>query len=334
MTVSYNPPFSHIYAEKGILNHPRTRQILAHFPYAKVVPIAHYKDVFNRPRQDISLQEKAKSLILAAQTGSLLFPGAPVCQSFGEEYFYYSSCILGCFFNCEYCFLKGMYPSAYPVIFVNLEDYFRAIEDLLKEHPVYLCVSYDTDLLAAEALTGYVREWAAFTAVHPGLRIEIRTKSAPAGLWQDYPPHPDVIFAFTLSPQAVIEQFEHGTPSLEKRLESAAAALAAGHPVRLCFDPILYFPDWEKHYADMAALVREKIPLPLIRDISIGSFRISQDFLKKMRRAMPDSPVVQFPYVNEDGYYSYGKELSGRLENFVEKQFTDLLAPERIFRWR
>lgn len=33
---------------------------------------------------------------------------------------------------------------------------------MLSEHPVYLCVSYDTDLLAFETMTGYVREWEHF----------------------------------------------------------------------------------------------------------------------------------------------------------------------------
>ena len=70
-----------------------------------------------------------------------------------------------------------MYGSGNVVIFVNLEDTFAEVEALLREHPVYLCVSYDTDLMAMDNLTGYVSRWAEFTKEHEDLTIEIRTKS-------------------------------------------------------------------------------------------------------------------------------------------------------------
>lgn len=34
---------------------------------------------------------RAQNLILAAKHGELLYPGAPVCQNFGNEHFYYTS---------------------------------------------------------------------------------------------------------------------------------------------------------------------------------------------------------------------------------------------------
>ena len=50
-TNGYNHAFSHIYVERGVREHPRTKQILSRFPEAQVIEIAHYKDVFNRRRQ-------------------------------------------------------------------------------------------------------------------------------------------------------------------------------------------------------------------------------------------------------------------------------------------
>ena len=38
-----------------------------------------------------------------------------------------------CPFGCEYCYLKGMYPSSNMVVFVNLEDYRADVEEKLKE---------------------------------------------------------------------------------------------------------------------------------------------------------------------------------------------------------
>ena len=48
---------------------------------------------------------------------------------------------------------------------------------------------------------------------------------------------------------------------------------------------------------------------------------------------MPVSRVVQFPFVNENGYYSYGKVLSEGMENFVKGLFSDQIPAEKMFRW-
>lgn len=314
--------------------HPRTQRILAKFPDAKVVTIGHYKDVFCRSRQSYTLQHRSQNLILAAKRGTLLYEGAPVCQSFGNQYFYYTSCMMNCMFDCEYCYLKGMYPSANIVIFVNLEDYFEQVEQMLQRHPLYLCVSYDTDLLALEHITGYVQEWCDFVETHDHLKIEIRTKCADQQMACRLRPIPGVIYALTLSPQAVIERYEHHTPSLEARLSFAKELISAGCPVRLCFDPMIYLPGWEQYYGEMEEQVFAVIDPEKIVDVSVGTFRISQDYLKKMRRQEPDCEVVWFPFQNENGYYHYPQELMEEMEHFLEDRLTKRIPKEKIFRWK
>ncbi|MDE5697318.1 MAG: radical SAM protein [Lachnospiraceae bacterium] len=326
--------FSHIYVEKSIQNHPRTQKILEKFPHAAIIGIDHYKDVFCRSRQSHQLQHCAQKLILAARQGPLLYEGAPVCQSFGNQYFYYVSCAMNCIFDCEYCYLKGMYPSANIVVFVNLEDIFAEVGQMLENHPLYLCISYDTDLLALEQITGYAQEWCAFAAKHENLKIEIRTKCANRSFVQSVAPIPGVIYAFTLSPQAVIEAFEHRTPSLAERLSCAAELIRAGCPVRLCFDPMIYVPDWRQHYEAMLEQVCRMIDLEKIVDVSVGTFRISQDYLKNMRKQEPDSAVIWFPFQKEGSYCHYPNDLMEQMECFLTEQLEGKIPREKIFRWK
>ena len=134
----YNAAFSHIYVEKQIKDHKRTKEILKKLPDAIVIEIDHYKDVFCRRKQSIVAQNKAKALILAKNQNGCIYEGAPVCQNFGNDNFYYCSCMMNCLFDCEYCYLKGMYPSANIVVFVNIEDIFSELEELLREKKIYL----------------------------------------------------------------------------------------------------------------------------------------------------------------------------------------------------
>lgn len=325
--------FSVIYVEEQILTEKKTQEILSHFPKAKVILIHHYKDVFSRKRQSIALQDQSKALILAKKTGNLIYEGAKVCQSFGNENFYYTSCVMNCIYDCAYCYLKGMYPSGNMVIFVNLEDIFLELTELLSRQSVYLCVSYDTDLLAIEQLTGYVRQWIDFTKKHPNLRIEIRTKCARTDLWDTLPVTEQVVFAFTLSPASVAEHYEHGAATLQARLDSLIQAYEHGFTVRLCFDPMIYCPDWREEYTQLFEQVARKVDFDRIMDVSIGSFRISEEYLKKMRKAYPNEAVVQYPYTNHEGVCRYDDVLLEEMEQLLQEKLLCKMPSEKIFRW-
>lgn len=332
----YSPFFSHIYVEKNVLSHPRAMRIINKFPGANIIEIDHYKDVFCRRGQNYILQQRAQNLILAVKQGNLIYKGAAVCQNFGNDYFYYTSCIMNCIYNCEYCYLKGMYPSGNMVVFVNLEDIFDEICRMLMEHAMYLCISYDTDMLAMEQITGYAEEWIRFAMTQKGqnLKIEIRTKSADSSFWQKHIPVTGMIYAVTLSPQAVIDAYEHKTPSLKQRIAFVAEAVRRGFAVRLCFDPMIYCPDWKLQYDGMLEQVFAEIEMEKIIDVSVGTFRVSQDYLKKMRKNQPYSAVVQFPYQNDNGVYHYAKELTKQMEQHMVNGLKKKVPEEKIFLWK
>lgn len=150
---------------------------------------------------------------------------------------------------------------------------------------------------------------------------------------QSIVPMPNVIYAYTISPQAVIDAFEHHTASLSDRLFCAAALMRAGCPVRLCFDPMIYLPGWKTHYSEMMNQVYRSIAVDQLLDVSIGTFRISQDYLKNMRKQAKDSAVIWFPFQKEDGYCHYPAPLMEEMESFLTAQIAEKIDREKIFRW-
>ena len=337
----YQEHFQHIYVEEAILQSPDVERILRKFPKAKVIPIKHYKDVFNRKKQGRLAQSRSRKLILAKKEGQRLYDGAVVCQDFSESHFCYTSLLMNCPFHCAYCYLQGMYPSSNLVMFLNLENYFSDCRKWIAEKgSLYLCISYDSDLLAMEGIYPYVEEFARFLNQENALRIEVRTKAGGEGLWrkmQRLPLSSDarkrMIFAFTLSPEEIIEEAEEGTARLSSRIFAIQKALEEGYLVRLCFDPMIYHPRWKELYGDLLQEVFEKIPMEQIHDCSVGSFRISESYLKAMGKALPSSPHTQFPYENTGGYYHYPKELMEEMEGFLYSRLQEKLPKEKIFRW-
>ena len=337
----YQEHFQHIYVEEALIQSPEAKGILQKFPKAKVIPIKHYKDVFNRKKQGRLPQSRSRKLILAKKEGQRLYDGAVVCQDFSESHFCYTSLLMNCPFHCAYCYLQGMYPSSNLVMFLNLEDYFSDCRKWIAEKgSLYLCISYDSDLLAMEGVYPYVEEFARFLNQENALRIEVRTKAGGEGLWrkmQRLPLSSDarkrMIFAFTLSPEEIIEEAEEGTARLSSRIFAIQKALEEGYLVRLCFDPMIYHPRWKELYSDLLQEVFQKIPMEQIHDCSLGSFRISESYLKATGKALPNSPHTQFPYENTGGYYHYPKELMEEMEGFLYSRLQEKLPKEKIFRW-
>lgn len=330
----YNTSFSHIYVEKEVQSHPRTIEILSHFPHANVILIDDYKAVFNRHKQSVAVQKQCQSLILAKKKSDFIYPASPVCQSFDERYFYYASSVMNCIYDCEYCFLKGMYPSGNLVVFVNLEDFFEEILKILNQHPLYLCVSYDADLLALESILNYGQQWAEFAEQQENLTIEIRTKGTSLPLWEIFKNHPRIILAITISPSYVIDHYEVKTPSFKQRLETMQTLLNRGYSIRLCLDPLLVFPNWKVVYKDFLYQLRDTLDFSRIRDISVGSFRISKVYLKFMRKQYPDSALIQYPYQCIDGFYQYPPFLQEELESYILELLKEITTEEKIYTWK
>lgn len=327
-TKSLAKPFSHIYVEDDALNYPLSKEILGRLKGSHIIKIKHYKDIFNRAGQDFLLQKQSRSLILSVNRNEKIYPGARVCQSFGNDNFYYTSNIMNCIFDCEYCYLQGMYPSGNIVIFVNYDDYFSEIEKILAKHDMYICISYDTDLLAMENLTGFVDKWIRFTLSHPSLKIEIRTKSAFDT--SCFPKCDRVIFAWTLPPEYIIERFEHFTPSLDSRINAVKKAIDGDYMVRLCFDPMIYVKDYKEIYKDFYEYVFSQIDGNKITDASLGLFRISSSYIKSMKKKRL-TEISAYPYTCLEGVCQYEPKKSGEMLDFAGYEITKYISREKLF---
>ena len=325
------PLFSHIYIEKRAHEYPLTSAILKRFPKATEIPVSNYKEIFNRPRQRWDHQKEALKLILAVRDEHFLYPGSSFVPNFDHARFFYTTPVLNCIYGCEYCYLQGMFPSANLVCFVNSGDFIEAATaQLTGPQPAYLCISYDTDLLALEEIFGFCAEWIEFARANQHVTLEIRTKSSAIRALELTPPSPNVIIAWTLSPDSVIANYEHGTPRLAARLKAISSAQARGWKTRICFDPILKISDWRSAYSELIYETFQKINQEDIADVSLGVFRIASGYLHQMRRNNPSSTLPQYPYKVYGKSASYSNEEQIELLDFVSNELSKYVLKEKI----
>lgn len=326
-----NKSFSHIYIEKEAKEYEESKKIFERFPNSQIVEIDDYKEIFSKNNQNFSLQKRTPKLILAVKKENYLYEGAKVCESFGNENFYYSSSILNCVYDCEYCYLQGVYSSGNIVIFVNLEDMFQEIERILKEKSMYICISYDTDLMALEEVTGFVKRWYDFVVKHKNLKIELRTKSASIKLFKDLKPNPNFIIAWTISPKKFAQEHERGTVPFEMRVKSAKTLIDSGWTVRICFDPMIKIENFYEIYGEMVRETFKEINSKKILDVSIGTFRISKEYMKRMKNNRKNSLILNYPFQCQDGVYSYPLDENSKMLEYMKKLILEYVEESKIF---
>jgi len=327
-----NKMYSHLYIEKSVADDIEVQRIKTKFASSHIIEVDHYKDIFNRNNQSFLAQSKSKNLILAKKEAPFLYEGSYYSDGFEYENFFYTPSILGCLYDCDYCYLQGLYNSANSVVFVNLDDFFNSLKPYLHK-PTLVAISYDTDTLAIEKLTRHSQRWIEFAKDEPNLHLEIRTKSANFRAISHLQADDKIVLAWSLSPQDIIERYEHQTPSLIKRLNSIKEALALGWRVRLCIDPVIYDENFEVKYFELIETIFSELEDKKIFQVTLGSFRMSSQHLKKLK-TLARSDIAFFPYSVEDGIASYPKEIEQKILNRLIEKVTQYISKEKVRTWQ
>ena len=336
--MNFLPDFSHIYVESQCIDSDIAEQSFKRFPKAKIIEIEDYKQIFNKKGQDFQIQKLSTKLILAKKQPPFIYPATDIIQDSGFSNFYYCTPILNCIYNCEYCFLQGMYSSANIVVFTNTEEIKDAVKKQILERkypdePLLLSLSYNTDILALENILPLTKQWIDFANNTDDLFMEIRTKSGLTSSFNKLKPSKKILFAWTLSPDNIIQKYEHKTPLLERRIMSIKKIVDNGWPVRLSFDPILIYPNWKEDYKQMFERIKETISGNKIFDITIGVFRMSEDFFNRIKKTKPNSDLFYSNYDNSNNVKTVTKNHKAMVQDFALSHLDGYCSEDKINFW-
>ena len=330
------PLFSHIYVESELLEPPwlsTVEKFRDRFTRATLVELEHYSQLTQRRSASWLDQKRSPKLILARKHGELVYPCSDVAPNFGHPNFFYAVPMQNCLYDCEYCYLQGMYTSAHMVYFVNQNEIIQRVQELARElGELYLCIAYDNDILALESLFGVARTWMEGLREESGVTVEIRTKSANFSALSDLVAPPNFILAWTLSPQPVVDRFEQKTPPLKARLKSMQQALEKGWRVRLCLDPLLPVKDWSRVYGELFQALDEAHIWEGLEDSCFGLFRMPKPYLRQARKARPESALLQEARSKEErGLYTLGGPEQHQLLEQVKSALEKRMERSRVW---
>jgi spore photoproduct lyase len=238
----------------------------------------------------------------------------------------------GCFYRCEWCYLKLTYRAAFPFITVRVQ--YEKIKEQLRKRlaeskaPVIFNSGELADSLSMEHLTRAGREFISWFGQSGNGYLFMLTKSDNVDDILDLPHNGHTIIAWSVNNGLVSQKYELGAPSFESRLLAARKVQEAGYRVRIRLDPIIPFDGWKEKYAGTIKNIFEQISP---ESITIGTLRFEEGFYK-MRKTIfsKDSDLPQFlkgmePMFPPKEFPGYKRAKSGKY-SFREEERAEIFG--------
>jgi spore photoproduct lyase len=226
-----------------------------------------------------------------------------------------------CGYGCSYCSIQSFFTGNE----VTFDSHFG---DKLKRIPIdpektyHIGTGQSSDSLMWGNSHGVLDAVLQFAGDHPNVILELKTKSANIAhlLKSELPPN--LICSWSLNPQTIIDNEEHGSASLQKRLDAASQLAAKGVIIGFHFHPMIHYQQWRKDYAGIIRQIQQRFTPRQVAMISLGTLTFIKPVIKKIRRHGFSSKILKMPTVEADGKLSYPDEIKLEMFSHAWKSFS------------
>ena len=185
----------------------------------------------------------------------------------------------GCYFACEWCYLRLTYRAAHPFITVRVQ-YDKIWNQITKKlHKTNDGVLYNSgelgDSLSLNRLTRAMEYFIPRFAGSANGYLFSLSKSDNVDDILKLRHNGRTILTWSLNAPEISKRYEIGAPPFKKRLEAARKAQEAGYPVRVRLDPIVNVDGWEKIYARTIGEIFDTIAP---QRVTLGTLRFEPGF--------------------------------------------------------
>lgn len=220
----------------------------------------------------------------------------------------------GCPYECSYCFLQGYQNVAGIILPCNINEFLDINKIKPKQSKLFdlprVGSGEFTDSLVFDDITLFSTDIVKFFKENQNISFEFKTKSANIENLLKIGGTRNIVVAWSVNTEKMIEQNEHLTPKLEERLKSAQKCIQAGYSVAFHFDPVIFYKDWQKDYKKTIENIFDFIDGKYIKWISVGSLRMPVELKKVIENRFFDNKILDEELLlGDDNKLRYAKEL-------------------------
>ena len=305
-----------IYIEKSIKKYPWTEAFISHFKDAEIIDINDEKEGFkiltgedsigeyNRRRENVFLVKNKRTFIKKCPCTKCALGCGYTILNVG----------FGCAIDCTYCYLQSYTNFPALVLPANIEDYYSHILELDRKSSSKIRIGTGefTDSLFLDKYTSYSKYLIPFFKNTKNIVFELKTKVKDIDTLLENEPHDNVVVSWSINTREMSEKYEKGASSISDRVQAAYLTAKRGFNIGFHFDPIIFYPNWEKEYEK---IIKELFSYPEIvkktKWISLGTLRYTPG-LKQISERRFDNNLCFYEgefYLDVDQKLRYKREI-------------------------
>ncbi len=261
-----------------------------------------------------------------------------ICATFNETYIccrvHVLKSVQNCPYECTYCFLQNYLNNGITKSVEDIETLMKEVKNNITAEPLrmFRVGTWELgDSLALEYQTGQAAALIKEFADLDNAVLELKTKSDCIDAILDIDHKGKTVISWSLNTEYVIENEEHKTASLDKRLDAMRKAAEAGYLTGLHFDPMILHDGWEEGYSTLIRRVFEAVTPDRIAWISMGSLRFNPEMKKKIENNYPDSKITcPEMVIGNDAKMRYVKPLRVQMYRHAYNELKKYVLPDNL----
>ena len=234
-----------------------------------------------------------------------------------------------CGYGCSYCSIQSFFDGKQISFDKGFADKLNALQ-LDPDKIYHIGTGQSSDSLMWGNSHGVLDALLQFARDHPNVILEFKTKSANINhlLKSDLPKN--ILCTWSLNSETIIQQEEHGTANLLKRIEAARAIADQGVIVGFHFHPMVHYHGWNEEYKRVIDQISKTFQPSEVALVSLGTLTFIKPVIREIRKRGIDSQILKFPMTDAQGKYSYPDEIKVEMFSHAYQCFP-LSWQEQVF---
>ncbi|MGE4397438.1 MAG: radical SAM protein [Sulfurimonas sp.] len=209
-----------------------------------------------------------------------------------------------CGFDCSYCSIQSFYnqdtitfDSSFATKLKNLQ--------LDKNRTYHIGTGQSSDSLLWGNREGVLDALFDFASQNPNVILEFKTKSDNIKYFLENDVPKNILCTWSLNTPTIIQNEEHLTASLDKRIGAARRVADKGVKVGFHFHPIVEYENYLREYGEVYARLLREFKAHEVALVSFGTLTFIKPVIKQLRERDFRSKITQMPLVDASGKSSY-----------------------------
>jgi len=209
-----------------------------------------------------------------------------------------------CGFDCSYCSIQSFYNQNTITFDSGFKDKLLKLQ-LDSNKTYHIGTGQASDSLMFGNREGILDALFEFAFANPNVILEFKTKSDNIKYFLENPLPNNILLTWSLNTPTIIENEEHLTASLEKRINAARKVADKGVKVGFHFHPIVEYENYLDEYREVYEQLLAKFQASEVALVSFGTLTFIKPVIKQLRNREFRTKITQIPHEDASGKTSY-----------------------------